>query len=290
MLATWMRDVYRGHEREMLWTAIDDLVSPLDTYGFASAGVYVFFDPKSHQVLYIGLAVDLAQRFAQHNGLIGFPDAGCKRRQIDNWFEQHEELGYAIFVQSPIDQVSVSRQRGTGSESFYDEEANTFWDYPRFGLDNIRRTEGILLSSHRKALSALPPWNKVGGAKHPPELATPGGYRLLELAAGRTDSLLLARKSIRDLSDDHNATAYETALHTGRIGAIQYNFGLEIDSLTVWRYFSDRAKDPRLQGSVLLDTALRLQADEYPLLPPPPPGSADTPGQLVVMPQAITRL
>jgi len=37
MLATWIRDVY-GDERTEMRDAIDDIASPLDSYGFASAG------------------------------------------------------------------------------------------------------------------------------------------------------------------------------------------------------------------------------------------------------------
>lgn len=43
--------------------AIDDLCSPKDNYGWASAGIYCFW-------VYIGLAGDLAERFKQHNGIL----------------------------------------------------------------------------------------------------------------------------------------------------------------------------------------------------------------------------
>ena len=37
--------------------AIDDLCSPTDTHGWASAGIYCFWDYYAEAVLYIGLAV-----------------------------------------------------------------------------------------------------------------------------------------------------------------------------------------------------------------------------------------
>ena len=69
--------MYGNDERTEMRDAIDDIASPLDSYGFASAGIYVFFDPIKFEVLYIGLAGDLAQRFAQHNGLASMPASVC---------------------------------------------------------------------------------------------------------------------------------------------------------------------------------------------------------------------
>lgn len=43
--------------------AIDDLCCPNDNYGWVSAGIYCFWDYYTHEVLYIGLAGDLAERF-----------------------------------------------------------------------------------------------------------------------------------------------------------------------------------------------------------------------------------
>jgi len=279
-----MRDVYRSCDKPALRAAIDDLCSPRDYFGFASVGVYVFFDPSSHKTLYVGLARDLSERFAQHNSLVKMSDTGCKRRQVNGWFERNETLGYAAFVQSPLDQVSVHRQAGTSSAAFYDEESNVFWGYEPGGLDNVKRAEGILLSSHLNAHGRLPPWNKIRGASHAPKLATPGGYRLLEMAAGAVDSLLVARKSIRELSGDPTAMAFEEALHVGRIGAIEDTFGEGINTPIIWNALAQRANDPLYEGTGLRETALRIESSGYLLLPPPPPGSADTPGVLTQLP------
>jgi len=73
-----MRDDYQAHEAQELREAIDDLASPLDTYGFASTGVYIFFDPDTKDILYIGLARDLSERFAQRNALIKMAAKSCK--------------------------------------------------------------------------------------------------------------------------------------------------------------------------------------------------------------------
>lgn len=273
-----MRDVYRSCDMPALRAGIDRLCSPLDYLGFASVGVYVFFDPSSHRTLYIGLARDLSERFAQHNSLVKMSDTGCKRLQINGWFERNETLGYAAFVQSPLDQASVHRQAGTSSAAFYDEESNVFWGYEPGGLDNVRTTEGVLLSSHLNTHGRLPPWNKIKGARHAPELATPGGYLLLEMAAGAVDSLLVARKSIRELAADPTALAFEEALHVGRLGAIEDTFGEGIDSLIIWNALAQRANDRMYEGTGLREMARRIESSGYLRLPPPPPGSADTPG------------
>lgn len=89
MLLTWARDVYRSSERAELRAALDHIASPVFSFGFASAGVYVFFDPEHHDILYIGLARDLSERFAQHNSLVKMSATGCKRQQVRDWFDSH---------------------------------------------------------------------------------------------------------------------------------------------------------------------------------------------------------
>ena len=68
-----------------LANAIDDLCSPNDNYGWASAGIYCFWDYYAEAILYIGLASDLAVRFKQHNGIIPL-ESGSKQKQIEEYF------------------------------------------------------------------------------------------------------------------------------------------------------------------------------------------------------------
>jgi len=107
---------------------------------------------------------------------------------------------------------------------------------------------------------------------------------LLEMAAGAVDSLLVARKSIRELSGDPTAMAFEEALHVGWIGAIEDTFGEGINTPIIWNALAQRANDPLYEGTGLRETALRIESSGYLLLPPPPPGSADTPGVLTQLP------
>lgn len=280
MLATWIRDVYGDADRTEMRDSIDDIASPLDSYGFASAGVYVFFDPIEFEVLYIGLARDLAQRFAQHNGLASMPVSGCKRAQLEEWFEQHKSLGYAIFVQSCMDQVAVSRQAGTMSSEYYDEEGDVFWSYGESGLEDIKRNEGVLLEANLRRRGKLPRWNKIGGAIHSRERATPAMSSQLDLATGLIDSLLLARRTIRELSSDPTAMFYEEALHLGRQRSIMKTFGIGIDSLTILKSLAEEAGKQRYLNPELYVVTNHIGTSGYYKLPPPPPGSEDTYGSI----------
>ena len=60
--------------------------------------------------MYIGLASDLSERFKQHNGILPNKE-GSKQKQIDDYFSKNERLGYTIFVQSPISQPLVHRNK-----------------------------------------------------------------------------------------------------------------------------------------------------------------------------------
>ena len=86
-----------GKEALEMADAIDDLCSPTDNYGWASAGIYCFWDYYAEAVLYIGLAGDLAERFKQHNGILPIKE-GSKQKQIEDYFSRNERLGYTIFV------------------------------------------------------------------------------------------------------------------------------------------------------------------------------------------------
>ena len=82
MFGTVIIDAYTKDETEALAYAIDDICCPSDNYGWASAGIYCFWDYNTHEVLYIGLASDLYERFRQHNGLLPMQNEGCKYKQI----------------------------------------------------------------------------------------------------------------------------------------------------------------------------------------------------------------
>lgn len=280
MLATWIRDVYMIEDSASMRAAIDAIASPLNHGGFASNGVYVFFDPESHDILYVGLARDLSERFGQHHGLVAMDPKGCKLDQIRYWWTSHATLGYAVCVQSPFSQVSVGRQRGTSSAAFYDEETDSFWDYPDEGLRDIADVEGQLIAAYKERHRHLPPWNKIGGSLGLNNQPTANTYTLLELASGRIDCLSLSRRTIRELADDPWALYVEETMHLGRMAAIEDTFGIGIDSPTIIDSLQRRANMPEYAETGLIEAWNHLCEVNYFMEAPPPPANEATPGRL----------
>ena len=56
MFGTVIIDAYRKEEALEMAEAIDDLCGPNDNYGWASAGIYCFWDYYIEEILYIALA------------------------------------------------------------------------------------------------------------------------------------------------------------------------------------------------------------------------------------------
>ena len=84
----------------------------------------------------------------------------CKTRQIQEYFQTHEKLGYSILVQSPLSQPIVHR-----NESRYRKflDAPKGMPIPNYageeGLEHIRQAEGQLIESYRLCPGDIPPWN-----------------------------------------------------------------------------------------------------------------------------------
>ena len=97
MFGTVIIDAYRKEEALEMADAIDDLCSPTDNYGWASAGIYCFWDYYAEAVLYIGLAGDLAERFKQHNGILPIKE-GSKQKQIEDYFSSAAYCAPGFFL------------------------------------------------------------------------------------------------------------------------------------------------------------------------------------------------
>ena len=175
------------------------------------------------RLLYIGLARDLSQRFAQHTGLVSFPEAGCKRRHIERWFAENPTLGLSCFVQSTLAQVDTHRERDRYRRIAHDEEdLKNFASHDPSGLESAVIIEGQLIETYRLLHRMRPPWNKVGGSVAGAARAKDGTADGLLLLLDRTrDSLFHARRSVRALSDDWMATAFEAGpLHWARMEVV----------------------------------------------------------------------
>ncbi len=220
MFGTVIIDAYSKAETEELADAIDDLCCPKDHCGWASAGIYSFWDYNTHEVLYIGLASDLYERFRQHNGLLTTTEEGCKFQQIQEYFETHEKLGYTIFVQSPLSQPLVHRNKDL-YEKLAKEHNSPIQNYMNEqGINDIKRVEGILIEAYRRSNGHFPLWNKVGGS-------IAGQNRVMENNINIVKSFsnpqmydvnpIVARSTIRELSDNPTYEGFESFLHAVRM-------------------------------------------------------------------------
>ena len=220
MFGTVILDAYSQDETEKLASAIDDLCCPCDSYGWASAGIYSFWDYNTHEVMYIGLASDLAVRFKQHNGLLSMPEEGCKLNQIQEYFKSHEKLGYTIFVQSPLSQPMVHRNREL-YERIAAEHNSSVQDYAsEQGLADIKRVEGILIEAFNKYYGRFPAWNKVGGSIAGQQNVLPNNINIVKSFSNPQSYVInpiVSRSTIRELSDNPTFEGYESYLHCVRM-------------------------------------------------------------------------
>lgn len=219
MFGTVIIDAYRKEETKDIARAIDDLCSPKDNYGWASAGIYCFWDYYAEAVLYMGLAGDLAERFRQHNGILPVKD-GSKQKKIEEYFSRNERLGYTIFVQSPLSQPLVHRNQEVYKQ--FAEQANAPIEdmMSEEGKDNIKIVEGILIEAYRKKHGHFPPWNDVGGS-------VVGQQRVMEDNINIVNSFctpdnyainpIVSRSTIRELSQNAEWAWYENYLHVARM-------------------------------------------------------------------------
>lgn len=229
MFGTVIIDAYRKEEALEMADAIDDLCSPTDNYGWASAGIYCFWDYYAEAVLYIGLAGDLAERFKQHNGILPIKE-GSKQKQIEDYFSRNERLGYTIFVQSPLSQPLVHRNRKV-YEKFAKQQNSPIEDMlSEQGRDDIKRVEGILIESFRRKYGHFPPWNSMGGSMV-------GQTKVMENNINIVNSFcqpdnyainpIVSRSTIRELSRNPEWEWYENYLHAARMNLLI--LGMEYD-------------------------------------------------------------
>ncbi len=201
--------------------ALEEIASPLDSYGWSSDAVYTFWCPATRNLLYVGLAVDIAQRFAQHLSIGSRRTRGCKAAELQGWFATHREVGYSVIFQSSFMQPPVGRHR---------RSPGRLADEPLPG--ELRLLEGRFIEAHRRRFGRVPPWNAIGGSRSGQlQMANVGPDNLFELLTGQKDSLLVARPSIRELAASATAVFYEDCMHTARLrAAMSVSLGGDIRS------------------------------------------------------------
>ena len=205
VLCTVVWDSYGWDERKLVWQALQSLLLGEES-DWSRKGLYVYWDPQTREMLYTGLARDLAERFAQHNGLVRH-SGGNKLPSITEWFSQHPRIGFSVLLQAAgvqvLDTISeMSLTLGARSD------------------DIIRAAEGQVIELHRLERGSRPRWNDVGGAIRGREWAVDSGRSLIRVLTSETDSLFVARATVRDLADDDVARGHEVTIHGGRIHAL----------------------------------------------------------------------
>ncbi|MBN2589476.1 MAG: GIY-YIG nuclease family protein [Sedimentisphaerales bacterium] len=123
---------------------MEEICLPNDIYGWAPSGIYSFWNYYTKEIYYIGLAVDLGERFKQHNNILPITDNGCKYKQINNYFSKNQKLGYSIFVQSLLSQVQTHRNQ----TSLHFDENNEWISFE--SKENIKIIEGSFIGAFKK--------------------------------------------------------------------------------------------------------------------------------------------
>ncbi|WP_163134874.1 hypothetical protein [Agarivorans sp. Alg241-V36] len=234
MLATYIRDMYKESDKEKLADAIEEIASAVDVNGWASSGVYCFWDPQTNHILYIGLASDLYNRFREHNGLKPCLAKGCKKEPIASWFKDNDYLGYSILVQSRLSQTEVARNNGKLIKSY----ASDLYD-PR---EAIGISEGLLIETEKLKHGQLPPWNKISGASYGKNKASQMHIELTELFTGKRTDLRVAQKTIREIASSAEFESFELFLHGVRqmMAITDWTFGRAWNELPDDFYAKDR--------------------------------------------------
>jgi hypothetical protein len=221
MWGTCILEAYCNHERERVAEALEDICSPRDDYGFASGGVYCFWALDTRRPLYIGRAVDLPDRFRQHNGLGGRRTRGTKLAHIDNHFgdDKYKPLGYSILVRSPASQTTTGRRRRDLTKLYgWVEDPGSIQSENEY---EIAQVEGTAIRSYWLAHGKLPPWNAIQGQATRWSTSMRRPDMSAELFCGTVNSLIQARRTIVPLAQEPTSVAYETDLHTARIEAVK---------------------------------------------------------------------
>lgn len=204
MLCTAISDTYREDEA----TEIHDALERVLGWGqrdWTTQGVYAYWDVDSHELLYLGLASHLPQRFAQHNALVSH-SGGNKSKEIGEYFQDRERLGISVLVQSKA--IAILEQVNA-IDSMLGAQAR----------DLIAVGEGQLIEMHRLVHGAKPRWNKTGGSRVGQAFATPA-RDLLDVLAMRRDSLFTARKPLRTVARDLQVRFFEATIHAARLRVV----------------------------------------------------------------------
>lgn len=243
MMATIILDSFTMAEAQEIASALDMLCSPLDNYAFSSAAIYAFWSIPEREVLYIGLAKDVALRFRQHLNLIACDPNCCKVREVNDYFATKDRIGYSIVVQSTMCSPLTAEDQQAIQNALDDDAATIDVTDVFEAEENIAVAEGMLIELFEQLADRLPKWNKIRGSKRgkkrrsffsafdnlrsvqgllagktfeeiEQEFAAEGPpYELLLNLEGSELSELNARATLREIADDATVCEHELLLH-----------------------------------------------------------------------------
>ncbi|MDQ0361857.1 hypothetical protein [Breznakia pachnodae] len=240
MFGTVILDSFSKKEIVEIKKALEILCNPSDYYGWSSHGIYCFWDYNTKEVLYIGLASDLELRFCQHLGIIRTTNESCKYKKIMEYFKLNERLGYTIFVQSPLAQGKVYRNKVL-FDDFIESQDAPLQDYStQQGIADIKRVEGILIESYRLENGQIPPWNEVGGSIIGQKKVMTNNINIVKSFTDSSlveKSFIMSRSTLRELASNPTYERYENHLHAARILALNMKIDFS-DALSAIHKFS----------------------------------------------------
>lgn len=214
MLCTLIWDTYTNADRVSVLAAMRRLL-PRNSRDWSRKGVYAFWDPDTRELLDVGLASNLPQRFAHHNGLVTH-SGGNKLKEINQWFSAHDRLGFTVLIQGAAIQILEDVHQ---MDWMLGAEAR--------GLTQV--AEGQLIELHKQQHGHWPPWNGIGGSVQGSEWARPSERSVIKLLSAADESLFVARRTLRELVQDKRALQLEALLHAARMDALQQLHGMDFD-------------------------------------------------------------
>lgn len=186
----------------------------------------------------------MSERFRQHNGILPLKN-GSKKEKIEDYFSRNERLGYTIFVQSPLSQPLVHRNKNKYIK--FAEQVNSPIEdmMSDEGKQSIKVLEGILIEAYRRKYGHFPPWNNIGGSVVGQNKVTANNINIVKSFCSPDDYVInpiVSRSTIRELALNAEWAWYENYLHTARINLLmlgmQYtealNFLRKNDSLNTY--------------------------------------------------------
>jgi GIY-YIG catalytic domain. len=231
MFGTVILDTYKKSDKLLIAKALDELCSPKDSYGWGSAGIYCFWDYYNEEILYIGLASDLTERFKQHNGLSRVNDDSCKYKYIEKYFENNDRLGYSIFAQSPLSQPLTHKNKKKYSKIAEDINSPVEDMISDQGKVDIKLVEGLLIESYRIKHGHFPPWNDIGGSVEGQRRVMANNYNIVKSFCSPQDyevNPIMSKSTLRELAENPSYSSFESFLHVVRMNMLIH--GLDYQS------------------------------------------------------------